>query len=207
MISIYWCYVSLNSLELFHLEKLCIEYEPNTFLLKALPVVWYLINRHERKFFSSETTGPIEAKFHMKPPWEWGTKVYSNCPGHMTKMAAMPICGKNFETSSSPELRGAWPWNLVCSIRCTSTTKLVQMITLSWPWPSLRQGRIWSLMLFYGKKVKQWIFKNYCSLWWQSWYMEVTKRVHEPIWISKVKVIHWPWSKVTQIQHFKNSFA
>ena len=32
--------------------------------------------------------------------------------------------------------------------------------------------------------------------------------VHEPIWISKVKVIHWPWSKVTQnrIQHFQTSY-
>ena len=43
----------------------------------------------------SETTGPIEAKFHMEPPLEGGTKVCSNGPGHMTKMAAMPIYGKN----------------------------------------------------------------------------------------------------------------
>ena len=27
------------------------------------------------------------------------------------------------------------------------------------------------------------------------------------LWISKVKVIHWPSSKVTQIQHFQTSFA
>ena len=44
---------------------------------------------------SSETTGPIEAKFHMEPPWDGGTKVCSNGPGHMTKMAAMPIWFKN----------------------------------------------------------------------------------------------------------------
>ena len=50
--------------------------------------------------FSSETTGPIEAKFHMEPPWDGGTKVCSNGPGHMTKMAAMPIYGKNLEKSS-----------------------------------------------------------------------------------------------------------
>ena len=36
-------------------------------------------------FFSSITTRPIEAKFHMEPPWD----------GRMTKMAAMPIYGKN----------------------------------------------------------------------------------------------------------------
>ena len=47
--------------------------------------------------FSSETTGPIEAKFHMEPPWDGGTKVCSNSPDHMTKMAAMPIYGKNLK--------------------------------------------------------------------------------------------------------------
>ena len=47
--------------------------------------------------FSSETTGLIEAKFHMKPPWEGETKVFSNGPGHMTKMATMPIYGKNLK--------------------------------------------------------------------------------------------------------------
>ena len=45
--------------------------------------------------FSSETTGPIEAKFHMESQWDGGTKVCSNGPGHMTKMAAMPIYSKN----------------------------------------------------------------------------------------------------------------
>ena len=44
--------------------------------------------------FSSENTWPIETKFHMEPPWDGGTKICSNGPGHMTKMAAMPIYGK-----------------------------------------------------------------------------------------------------------------
>ena len=43
----------------------------------------------------SETYGPIEAKFHMEPSWDGGTKVCSNGLGHMTKMAAMPIYGKD----------------------------------------------------------------------------------------------------------------
>ena len=47
--------------------------------------------------FSSETTGPIKAKFHMEPLWDGGTKVYSNGPGHMTKTAAVPIYGKNLK--------------------------------------------------------------------------------------------------------------
>ena len=44
--------------------------------------------------FSSETAWPIKAKFCVEPPWEGGTKVCINGPGHMTKMAAMPIYGK-----------------------------------------------------------------------------------------------------------------
>ena len=53
--------------------------------------------------FSSETAWPIKAKFYVEPRWEGGTKVYINGPGHMTKMAAMPIYGKNLKKSSSPE--------------------------------------------------------------------------------------------------------
>ena len=56
--------------------------------------------------FSSETTGPIEAKFHMEPPWDEGTKVCSKGPGHMTKMAAMLIYDKNLKKSSSSEPNG-----------------------------------------------------------------------------------------------------
>ena len=33
----------------------------------------------------------------MEPPWERGKEVYINGPGHMTKMAAMPIYGKTFK--------------------------------------------------------------------------------------------------------------
>ena len=45
----------------------------------------------------SETTGPIEAKFHMESPWDGGTKVCSNGPVHKTKLAAMPIHNKNLK--------------------------------------------------------------------------------------------------------------
>ena len=38
---------------------------------------------------------PIKAKFCVEPPWVGGTKVCLQHLGHMTKMATMPIYGKN----------------------------------------------------------------------------------------------------------------
>ena len=111
-------------------------------------------------FFSSITTWLFEATFHMEPPWDGETKPCSNGPGHLTKMAAMPIYGKNLQKSSSLEPKGWWPWNFVCSIDYSSTTKFVQKMPLGWPWPVSQQGQIWSLMLLYGKKLKQWIFQK-----------------------------------------------
>ena len=75
--------------------------------------------------FSTETAWPIKAKFYVEPPWEGGTKIYINGPGHMTKMAATPIYGKNFKKSSSPELEVLWSWNLACSISDSSSTKFI----------------------------------------------------------------------------------
>ena len=61
----------------------------------------------------------------MKPPWVGGTKVCSKGLGHMTKMATMPIYGKNpliiFSRTKGPmtlklgmQHRGLWPY-IVCS--------------------------------------------------------------------------------------------
>ena len=46
-------------------------------------------------FFSIEIAKPIEAKFHVEPPWGEGNKVSTNGLCHMTKMTAMPIYVKN----------------------------------------------------------------------------------------------------------------
>ena len=45
--------------------------------------------------FFSETAWRIKAKFYVEPPWVGGMKVCSRHQGHMTKMAARPIYGKN----------------------------------------------------------------------------------------------------------------
>ena len=74
--------------------------------------IWPLFSN----IFFSETAWPINAKFHLEPPWEGGKKVYIIGPGHMTKMAAMPIYDKNLQKSSPTELIVLWSWNLAWSI-------------------------------------------------------------------------------------------
>ena len=78
-----------------------------------------------KNVFSSETAWPIKANFYVEPPWERGTKVYMNGPGHMTKMAAMPIYGKNLKKSSSQELEVLLSGNLVCIIGDSSSTNFI----------------------------------------------------------------------------------
>ena len=49
---------------------------------------------------------PIEARFHVEPPWDGETKVCSNGSGHLTNIAAMHIYGKNLNKFSSLEPKG-----------------------------------------------------------------------------------------------------
>ena len=44
----------------------------------------------------SETTEPIELKFHMGTPYDTRTEFCSNSLGHMTKMAPRPCMVKPF---------------------------------------------------------------------------------------------------------------
>ena len=50
------------------------------------------------------------------------------------------------------------------------------------------------------------LFRNYCSLGSQSCLKHSTKWVNEVEWVSKVKIILWPWSKDTQISKLKLVF-
>ena len=50
-----------------------------------------------------ENAWPIKAKFYVKHLYNGGINVYINNQGHMTKMATMPIYGKNPSKSSSLE--------------------------------------------------------------------------------------------------------
>ena len=90
--------------------------------------------RHQH-FQTSSSQKPLgqSVKFCIDSPWDGGRKFHSNYCGHMTKMSAMLIYGKNFEKSSSLEHIGRCCWNLVYSIGHSCTTKFVQMMTIGWP--------------------------------------------------------------------------
>ena len=57
--------------------------------------------------FFSETACPMKAEFYVEPPWIRGTKFCSRHMGHKTKIAAMPIYGKN--SSKTLFSRTGWP--------------------------------------------------------------------------------------------------
>ena len=50
-----------------------------------------------------------------------------------------------------------------------------------------------------GESENYLFFGNYCSIRSQSCLKHSAKWVNEVEWVSKVKVILWPWSKITQI--------
>ena len=99
-------------------------------------------------FFSLPTARPIETKFHVKPPWDRWTKVCSNGPGHMTKMAAMPIYGKNLNNDRI--------WNQQAddleSWYAALGTHVLPIFSKWRSCPFLRRGQIWPLMFYMGKR-------------------------------------------------------
>ena len=69
------------------------EYQRSRSFFDLGPDLSDSIFKKKTTFFSSITTWPIEAKFHVESPWDRGTKVCSNSLGHMTKII-MLIYGK-----------------------------------------------------------------------------------------------------------------
>ena len=65
-----------------------------TFSLSA-KVAHIVVQSIYKNFVFSQTVGPIELKFYVKTPYDKIAKIYSKHVGHMTKMAATPIYGKN----------------------------------------------------------------------------------------------------------------
>ena len=125
-------------------------------------------------FFSLETTRPVEAKFHVKPPWDGETKDCSNGQGHMTNMASMPIYGKNLKKSSSLEPKNLLLWN-----QKTNDLETWYAALGTWVLPSLFNWWLWVYLdLFYGKDK----FVPLCFLW------EKVKGFSETIVVYDIKV-------------------
>ena len=81
----------------------------------------------------------------------------------MTKMATMPIFGKNLKNLLQNH---HLPWNLIYSFWGVSSLKF--MMTLGWPWPILWQGQIWFGRLLNGKSWKSVLFCCYCAFWYET---------------------------------------
>ena len=133
-------------------------------------------------FFSRENAKPIEAKFNMEPQWDRGTKSCSNGPGHMTKMATMPIYEKK-----------TWKifllWNQKAddleSLYAASSAQVLPSLFKWWHWVDLDlfydKVKFGPLGFCMGKSWNNGFFRNYCCLWYKSWYMQSTKWVHEAL--------------------------
>ena len=80
-----------NGLKIYESEK---NLDPRGQSAPTLGHYTCILQKYSKIFFS-ETALPIKAKFYMKHLQEEGTNVFINNQGHMTKMDALPIYGKN----------------------------------------------------------------------------------------------------------------
>ena len=55
----------------------------------------------------------------------------------MTKMATMPIYGKNPLNIFFSGTNGQWSWDMIFSIADVGPIQFAQMMNLGWPWPTL----------------------------------------------------------------------
>ena len=72
--------------------------------------------------FCSVTARPIEAKFHMEPPWDVGNENLFKCS--RSHDHAHINYGEKLQKYFSSEPRGRWLWNLVYSIEYSSTNSI-----------------------------------------------------------------------------------
>ena len=120
------------------------------------------------------------------------------------KWPQCPYMLKTFKKSSSlePTYKGRWPWNLVCTIEyylesvqmmLTMTCFMARsnLATYAFVWEKVKTMDFSETIVVYDIKVGR------CSQ---------LKWVHEALWVPKVKVIHWPWSRSLIFNIFKLLF-
>ena len=96
----------------------------------------------------------------MESPWDGETKIYSNGPGHMTKMAAMPIYGNNlkknfFSGTKRPMTIKLGMQHQVLKYYQTSSNEDPGLTDLFYG-----KDKFGPLCICMGIKVKQWIFQK-----------------------------------------------
>ena len=79
---------------MLNLMKQCLDNGPKIKVDLSVRVTHIRVPSTHSTVFS-ESTGPIELKFHIKNPHDRLAKHYTTCSGHMTKVAAVPIKGIN----------------------------------------------------------------------------------------------------------------
>ena len=120
--------------------------------------------------FSSETTRPIVTKFHIQLPGPLRKKNCSNGLDYMTKMAAMPIYGKNlknlFLQNQQTDDLEIW-YVVLCTQVLPRLFKLSPWVDLDLFYAKVKFGYIGFCM---GKSENYVLFGNYCSHMPLSWY-------------------------------------
>ena len=81
-------------------------------------------------FFFLETARSIDVKFHVKPPWDRGTKIYSNGLGHLTIIASNPIYGANLKKIFFSGTKKLMNLKVGKQHQVLEYTKFVQLMTL-----------------------------------------------------------------------------
>ena len=119
----------------------------------------------------------VKAKFNMEPQWDGGTKVCLRGLGHMTKIAATPIYGKNpsknllLQNKRANDLV-AWyvAWGLGHKIVCSNDDpKLI--LTYFTP-----RSNLVSYAFIWGKLLESLLMQETYSKWpeWQKFYVYIT---------------------------------
>ena len=152
--------------------------------------------------------GDLELKLIWKLKWEW---VWRFIQMTWVTWPTWPQCPYMVKTLKHL-LQNQWTNDLDTWYVALFMQLLPRLFKL-WPWVDL--------YLFYAKvkfghigfcmrKSENYyffFFRNYCSLRSQSCLKHSAKWAYEVEWVSKVKVILWPWSKVTQISMLKLVFS
>ena len=128
---------------------------------------------HSLNIFSSETTGPklnFNWSFYGIGEWKFAQVFLVTWP-------RWPPCTYMYMAKNLNLLRNQKADVLETWYAASDARVLLNLLKwLPWPWPTLRQGQIWSLIHFYGKRYDQrpiiveWRHTPHLVIIYSSWY-------------------------------------